>query len=222
MTDEPKMTDKPNMLKRTLAVIGAVADVSAVSAAIALLTRRDAVLILVMVMTGVGVVWALSRLFKRGFIDRQHLGLIGAYFLLSIIIAAVPLAWPASVKITPIQITITEPQDGSNINGPRHMVKGIVKDHPDAGVYVVVRPLVPQNYWVQDSPTIDSQGSWQVNAYFGDLNVGVNEDYEIIALATDENFLVTLMTGSFLTTGQTKSIPVNMNRSNIVTVRRTS
>jgi len=213
-------TTEPNMLNRTLAVIAAVADVSAVSALIAQFLRQDTVLVLAIVAVSVILILILSWLIQRGWIDRSSIVILGILCLASIIIAAVFWASLASVKVTPIQIKIDAPQEGEKIDGYRYVVKGTVND-PNAGVYVVVRPLEPLDYWVQERPTVDATGNWQVNAYFGERSAGVGEGYEVIALATRENFLVTLVTGNFLRVGKTNSIPDNTNRSNLATVTRT-
>jgi hypothetical protein len=213
------MTNGPNLLNRTLAVIAAIADLSAVSALAAQFLRQDMFLILVIMVIAMGVVLVLNWLFRCGVIDRQNLVLLSVICLVSMVIAVVFWASLVSVKVKPIQLAIAAPQDGLKIDGYRYLVKGAASDS-NARVYVLVRPLETLDYWVQEQPTIDATGNWQVNAYLGEKKTGIGQDYEIMALATNENWLVTLMTGNLLQVGKTKSIPSNTSRSNLATVTR--
>ncbi len=216
------MTSEPNWANRTFAVVSAIADVSAVSALVAQFVRQDQYLVLVIVAVAVIAILVLGWLIQRRWIDRQNLIVLGVLCVTSIVIAIVFWASLSSVKVTPIQVEILAPQDGVRIDSYRYLVKGTVSD-PNARVYVVVRPLRPQDYWIQEQPTVDAKGNWQANAYFGEPppGPGAGEDYEIIALATNENSVVTCMTGNCLQVGKTKDIPRNTNRSNLVTVTRT-
>ncbi len=86
---------------------------------------------------------------------------------------------------------------------------------------MIVRPLIPLDYWIQEPPTIDANGNWQANVHIGEMNEGSGGKYEILALATHENFLVTWVTGNSLPIGKRQDLPNSTNRSNIVTVTRT-
>jgi hypothetical protein len=207
-------------VKVAFTAFAATANFSAVTALIAKYVHQDAWLIASAVITTLGLAVIFTRLIKSNFIQRQNWWKIAIYFTASLLVASLLLAWVAATKVTPLHLTIETPTNGATVTGYRSTIRGTLKEHTNARVYVVVRPLLPLDYWVQDAVTADSTGNWQVNAYFGDANAGAGEDYEIIAVATDENFLVTLLTGNLLTPGKTATLPRNSNRSNIVTVRR--
>jgi uncharacterized membrane protein len=214
------MISEPNLFKRILLVISIIADGSAVCFLAAQVFRQDLLLLLTIIIILIIVGGLLWRMFRRGWIDRQNLVFIGGFFLASMIFAVVCFIYLSNVRVTPIQITISEPGNDAKVEGHRYLVKGTISDQNSVS-YVVVRSLESSDYWVQDPPTIDSNNNWQVNTYFGERNVGNNERYEIIALATHENFLVTWLTGNYLSTGKRRDLPNNTNRSNVVTVTRT-
>jgi len=213
------MASEPNLLKRTLVFIGAVADISAVCSIAALFLRQDPLLVLVIAIALVAGGLLLRSGFQRRSIDRQKLPIIGFFFLASLFLVVISWVLLSNVKLAPVHIEIVEPKDGVRIDGDRYLVKGMVGDS-SAKVVLVIRPLVPLDYSVQEPPTIDANGYWQANAHFGERAVGIGEGYEIIALATHENFLVTWVTGNSPSIGKREDLPTKSNRSNVVTVTR--
>lgn len=208
------MTDQSKLI---LVSIGAIADACALCAVAAQLLQQDLLLVLIIVL----VLGAFGLLLWRAhsWIGRQKLAAIIIFCLASIVLAVVSLVLLSNVKVKPVQIGVVEPKDGAQIEGYCYLVKGTVGDS-NARVSVVIRPLTPLDYWVQEPPTIDASRNWQVNAQFGETTVGVGEKYEIIALATNENFIVTWMTGNSLPIGMRQDLPSSTNRSNVVTVTR--
>jgi len=208
------MTDQSKLI---LAGMGAIADACALCSVAAQLLRQDLLLVLVImiVLGGFGLLlWKI-----HSWIGRQRLAVIIIFCLASIVLAVVSLVLLSNVQVKPVYIAVTEPKDGAQVEGHRYVIKGTVGDSK-AKVSVVVRPLIPLDYWVQEPPTVDASGTWQVNAHFGEGNVGIGEKYEIIALATNENFIVTWVTGNSLPVGMRQNLPSSTNRSNIVTVTR--
>lgn len=208
------MTDQSKFI---LAITSAIASACSLISFAAQLFRQDLLLVFVIVIVLGGFGSLLWRL--RSWLGRLKLGAIIIFCLVSIVLAIVSLVLLANARVRPVHIAVVEPKDGAQIEGYRYLIKGTVGDS-NAKISVVVRPLVPQDYWVQAPPTVDVSGNWQVNANFGESNVGVGERYEIVSLATNENFIVTWLTGNSLTVGMTQTLPINTNRSNIVTVTR--
>ena len=212
---------KSDYCKRLLAVIGAIADTSAVSALAARGISQDIPLILVIVLTGVVLAALLDWLMRKGWIDPRNFASLGLFCLISVAFALSSWAWLANTEIKPIHIEILDPQNGMEIRGFRYQVQGQVSE-PNARVYVLVHPTAWADIWVQDTPLVDSSGDWRVNGYFGTPGEGIAQDFEILAIATSENFLVTWATGNRLRLGPIDSdrVPQNTNRSNIVTITR--
>lgn len=126
----------------------------------------------------------------------------------------------ANTPVKPIHVEISESKIDTATTSDSCLVSGTVSD-PNARVYVVIRPFMTKDYWVQEPATVDGTGNWQLNAHCGEAIVGAGESFEIIALATHENFIVTWLTGNWLTPGNSiKELPINSNRSNIVNVKR--
>jgi hypothetical protein len=208
------MTDQSKFM---LGIMSAIASACTLISFAAQLFRQDLLLLFVIVIVLGGFGSLLWRL--RSWLARMKLAAIIIFCLLSIVLAIVSLVLLSNVRVRPVYITVVEPKDGTQIDGYRSLIKGTVGDS-NARVSVVVRPLIPQDYWVQEPPTVDASGNWQVNGHFGESNVGVGEKYEIVSLATNENLIVTWVTGNSLTVGMRQTLPINTNRSNIVTVTR--
>lgn len=213
------MTNSTNSLNRILVCLATIADVSGVCALSAQLFRKDLFLVLTTVSVLIVFGLLLWKIFENGWVDRRNITVPLIIFLASIMFAVMSWVWLSNVRVNPVNIAIIEPKDMTQIEGNRYLVKGTMSDS-NAKVFVVVRPLESSDYWVQDPPTIDGNGNWQVNAYFGERNAVIGEKHEIIALATQENFLVTWLTGNYLSIGKRQDLPSNTNRSNIVNVSR--
>jgi len=220
MTSTANPPNESKLLHRTLAIVAAIADVTALCILAAQFLRQDIFLVLAIVGILMAGTLTFNWLFQHKFFDCQNLFVLGAICISSIILAIFFWASLRSIKVSPIHLTIDEPKDASEIEEYRYLVKGTVSD-VNSKVYVVVRPFETLDYWVQEPPTVDAYGNWQVYAYFGEKGIGIGDKYEVIALATDENFLVTRASGNYLQLGKTNSIPTNTNRSNFVTVTRT-
>ncbi len=110
-----------------------------------------------------------------------------------------------------VQIKIESPQQSSEVS-LESTVRGTVSD-PKVRVYVLVHPLKTNQWWVQRSPSPTNQdGSWRTSCFLGTETEGMNEEFELLALATTES----------LTEGQIfKELPQCGKRSDIVTVKRT-
>lgn len=205
---------RSNTLNVTLTLAAAVADWIAITAFLAKALTKDPLLILLMVVAAIVVavvVYAVRR--------RVRLVPVAIVFVVSVLLATIAWSWLASSGVTPLRVNITDPPDGGNVT-MQYFVKGTVAD-PDARVYVVVHPLRVSEMWVQKPPIVDRSGNWQTQATFGGDALGIGESYEVIALATNDNFVATWATGNSLSEGRKlTSLPRKSNRSNRVTVIR--
>lgn len=78
-------------------------------------------------------------------------------------------------------VTITSPHDGERV-GPTGVVKGHVQN-PEMRVYVLVRPIQLQTWWVQPIPSPpNSDGTWRAFAYFGTEEAGKGKTFEAVAV----------------------------------------
>jgi hypothetical protein len=212
---------EPGFVNWLLIVIAVIADVSAVSALVAKSINQNTLLLGVIILVGILLATLVDRLVRRKLVDPRNITVIILFCMGSIVFALFSWVWLSNTEVEPIQIEITDPTNGMEIEGFRHQVQGTVSD-PNARVYVLVHPTAWSDIWVQDPPLVDSAGNWRVNAHIGTAGEGIAQDFEILAIASNENFLVTLATGNWLRVGPTgsDSIPQNTNRSNIVTITR--
>ncbi|MBI4670844.1 MAG: hypothetical protein HY741_04140 [Chloroflexi bacterium] len=205
-----------NLIKWVSLVLSAIASWIAINAFIAIVVKQDPLLILLMTATAITIAVVLN--YAR---NRIRFGIVPVIFALvaSGILAIVAWSWLAGSGVTPVKISINDPQDGTNVT-LRYLAKGTVSD-ADAKVYVILHPLTVSEMWVQQTPIVDAQGNWQSTVIFGTDTLGIGDRYELIALATNDNFLVSWATGNSLSNGQVvTSLPRKSNRSNLATVIR--
>lgn len=206
-------------IKQALTIGAAIAEIISLTIYIASLINQDALLILAISVLVVVFAIAVYGFIRLEFFKRLNIGLILIVFLISVVVAVIAWSWLAGINIKPIQVVIIKPLNGENVT-MRYLVQGTVND-PNSKVHVIIHPLSVPKIWVQNPPIVGTDGSWQTDVYFGTETLGIGDKYEVIALATNENFLVTLATGNFLREGQIlDSLPHNTNRSNISTVTR--
>lgn len=65
-----------------------------------------------------------------------------------------------------LSVSIQSPRSGDIVEA-RHWVIGRVSN-PNADVWVVVRPMAPQDFWVQPPVAPGEDGTWKVLVYFGE------------------------------------------------------
>jgi len=135
-------------------------------------------------------------------------------------IAVIPLwIWLANIELKPIDAAITAPTSAEMVT-MKSTIRGKVSD-PNAQVHVLIHPLATQETWVQQSPIVGRDGTWQTAVFFGTPTLGIDEDYEIIVLATRENFIINFVTGNSLKPGQVLTqLPERTNKSQVITVHR--
>jgi len=81
-----------------------------------------------------------------------------------------------------LSIIIAEPKDGKQVCW-RTMIRGSVSD-PKLQVFVAIHPMAAPKFYIQPIPTMSSDGKWSAYCYFGEQDQGINEPFEIIALAS--------------------------------------
>jgi len=102
-------------------------------------------------------------------------------------------------------ITIIDPKNWGNV-GDDHTVKGSVS--PRAEVTVFVHPLDANEYYVQDFPVVQDDGTWRTRCYFGQQE---GRYYEVFAITPKKE----------LTVGEVLySLPEYTNISNVDTVSK--
>ena len=205
------------LFNRVLVILNALASLCTILGFVGVSTRSDVVFLIVFLLISGIICWVLIHSFNR----LVRLNLLLLLGLSLVLIALVFCSWLLlkNKKVRPIEVKIEEPRDSAIIHDDRYLIRGKVSDI-NAQVHVLIRPFQPNDYWVQDPPTIDSDGNWQVSAHFGESVNGIGDKYEIIAIATHENFLVTRFSGNDLKVGRTCCIPANTNRSKYITVKR--
>lgn len=120
---------------------------------------------------------------------------------------------------TATTIRITSPNDGATVEY-RPLIRGTTS-RADARLYVLVRPRASEVWWVQNTPVVNPDGTWQVPIYLGTELIGKNEPYEIVAVATSANDIGrALQTGDFSPGDQLARVPTTIARSNVIVVRR--
>ena len=203
-----------SLIKWISLVLSGIANWIAINAFLATVVKQDPLLVLLMTAAAIGIAGII-------YLVRNHLPIVPLLIVLigSLVLAIVAWSSLASWGVSPVKISITDPREGSSVTLP-YLAKGTVSD-TDAKVHVIVHPLSVSEMWVQQSPIVDAQGNWQSTVFFGTDTLGIGERYEVIALATNDNFLVTWATGNSLSEGQKMtSLPHKSNRSNLVTVTR--
>jgi len=66
----------------------------------------------------------------------------------------------------------------------------------------------------------DRAGEWSLTAHLGTRNAGLDENFQIIALASDDSAVFNLVTGRFIRRGLVLRVVPLWNQSNLVIVRR--
>lgn len=102
-------------------------------------------------------------------------------FLITLL-AIIFLMFIGNVYSQRLSIVITEPKDGKEVCW-RSMVKGTISD-PKLQVFVAIHPMATDKVYIQPIPTVSSDGKWSAYCYFGEKNQGINEPFEIIAIAS--------------------------------------
>lgn len=84
-----------------------------------------------------------------------------------------------------LTINITEPQNTDRVCW-RDWVRGTISD-PNLQVFVLIHPVATNRFWVQPIPDRGSQ--WRSYCYFGEPDRGIEEQFEIIAVASGNKTL---------------------------------
>lgn len=120
-------------------------------------------------------------------------------------------------------VAIIYPPTGTMVASSKLIVSGTVEPS-SARVAVVVRSETDTHWWVQEivrpSQHNDRAGKWSLTAHLGDRNAGTDENFQIIALASDDNVAFNLITGRFIRRGLELPVVPLWNQSNFVIVRR--
>jgi len=111
-------------------------------------------------------------------------------------------------------ILINDPQEDKEVSY-HYIVSGASNVNPNSklNIYVLVKPIdVPQPWYNQPSVTIQSNGDWEADAYFGE-SLEDSGNYKVCAIITKQE----------LFPGQTfDKIPKNSGMSKIIIVKHIS
>lgn len=86
------------------------------------------------------------------------------------------------------RLSISWPPEGAQVVH-REIVRGMVSD-PKAKVWVVVRPMVGSDYWVQPHVDVEKDGTWSVQVYIGESeSSNIGQHFKISAVANPKQRL---------------------------------
>ncbi len=105
-----------------------------------------------------------------------------SFGFLTILLSILPIIFLSNTHGQNITLSITAPQDDAQVCW-RTMVKGTVSA-PKLQVFVAIHPMATDKVYIQRIPTVSSDGKWSAYCYFGEKNQGINEPFEIIAIAS--------------------------------------
>jgi hypothetical protein len=205
---------------KVLWILSALANLVAVSSFLATIIKSNPILILLITIAAV-VLFGLVYLAKQTWHLTGRAGLVTTSIItiLSAVLAVIAWSLLANSSLTPVKVTIIDPQPNGNVS-LQYLVKGTVSDS-NATAYVIVHPLRVSDMWVQQIPIVDGEGNWQSSCIFGHEGLGAGEQFQVIALATNDNFLVNWATGNSLSEGDTLTrLPQKSNKSALITVTR--
>ena len=140
------------------------------------------------------------------------LSLSSAFFLTTILKTLTPSA---------IEIEIIEPEPGFVSDSHVLKVNGQISAFTSK-FYILVHPASTDRWWVQNSPQIFGKNSlkWTAECYIGTPDLGKDEAYDLVAIASLDNTIFDGLTGRLLYPGQSlRELPL-LYKSNIVTVKR--
>ncbi|MGO9116834.1 MAG: hypothetical protein ACLQPD_04390 [Desulfomonilaceae bacterium] len=110
----------------------------------------------------------------------RNLGTFAGTIILSIMIfmVAVTSGWSAD-KVT---VSVSAPEGDTEVC-MLTTVKGTVSD-AKLHVFVGILPYKANRIWIQPKPTVASTGKWGCGCYFGTQTEGIDQEFEIRAIAT--------------------------------------
>lgn len=155
---------------------------------------------------------AIAGIERRRNMKNRILGITFCMLSTLLLILAIPVLGGYSEEL---KLTIVKPKNDSEVCW-RTMVEGTITA-PKLQVYVAIHPMATDKFWISPIPTTSSDGRWKSYCYFGEPNIGIEEPFEIIAIASKNKKL--------FKEGDTLPSPLSDNpqiliRSNPVTVIR--
>jgi len=89
-------------------------------------------------------------------------------------------------------VEITTPTNGENVSMTylAHGTHSGLIDNPSLNLYVLVHPHPTDKWWVQNLPTVFSDGRWQTTIYFGTETQGIGDYYTVSAIIATEDLEV--------------------------------
>jgi hypothetical protein len=106
------------------------------------------------------------------------------------ITSSIPASTPTPTP-TP-HIEITAPTNGEDVSR-EYLAKGThsgLIENPNLNLYVLLLPHSTEKWWVQNLPSIYSDGSWETTIYFGTETLGIGGDFTVSAIITTKDLEV--------------------------------
>lgn len=124
---------------------------------------------------------------------------------------------------SPANIVISKPQSGYILHDTELYVEGIVSP-AESTVVVMVRSESDNKWWIQSAiqpqEKINGIGKWTMKAYIGTKKEGINQTYNIIALASNDSPFFNFITGRALISTTYGSLPTWNKSEPIVVLRK--
>lgn len=119
-----------------------------------------------------------------------------------------------------VKISILSPNTDEIFLEQKITVSGTISP-TNSSVTLLVHPEDTDLWWVQGSAeVINKSGNWQGVCYIGTDSMGVDRNYDIIALGTNSYWFYDALLGRTLIAGHTIKVLPLVNKSEIVVVRR--
>ncbi len=91
---------------------------------------------------------------------------------------------------------------------------------PEARVILLVHWVHDNKWWIQDSVKRGSLGAWQANINLGTRQKGAREQFQVVALASTNPWIIDVLRGYWLWDGMTVARPPSLPRSEVLTMWR--
>jgi hypothetical protein len=169
---------------------------------------------LLIALTGVGAVYTLAVLLQI----RIYLAIILAIFFG---IACFYVLDTIQLFIEPVKVSVivVSPKNNSKIAGTKLHVVGTVSPS-DSRVTLIASSETDRFWWIQPFAEVAKDGSWSSDVYLGTKTEGVNELFQIVALASANSILYDLLTNRYLVTGTKRTTIPNWGQSTPINVVR--
>jgi hypothetical protein len=130
---------------------------------------------------------------------------------------------PTNTTVTIAKIDGKASLDGAGVEVSRASTIELVTNREDVTICALVHPLLTDTWWVQNLPSLPNRAAsgsweWRLTSFFGTETLGRREQYEIVAIAEQEQRLC--VAGRTIKVDQAGQLLGKHPRSRVVTVNR--